>query len=137
MTKRALLTATAAVLLMSACSDAFSPESVSGSYTLVSIDGESLPTTATTTFNDVPVTATVSAGSLTLNGDGTYTLLLDVSAEFGGSVINTAIPDAGTFTLQEPSTIRITSNNAGQVSGTLDGGRLTVSYDGETMVFER
>lgn len=137
MAHRALLTATAAALLLSACSDAFSPESVSGSYNLVSIDGEPLPTTATTTYNGVPVTATVSAGSLTLTENGSYTLALDVAAEFGGSTINTTLPDAGTFTLQEPSTIRFISNNAGQLTGTLDGNRLTVTYDGATMVFER
>jgi len=137
MAKRALLTAAVAAFLVNACGDAFTPESVSGQYSLVSIDGEPLPTTATTTYNGVPVTATVSAGAITLNENGSYTLALDVSAEFGGSVINTTLPDAGTFTLQEPSTIRFISNNAGQLTGTLEGGRLSVTYDGEAMVFER
>jgi hypothetical protein len=137
MSKRAFLTATVVAFLVSACGDAFSPESVSGTYSLVTIDGEPLPTTATTTFNGLPVTATVSAGAIALNENGSFNLTLDISAEFGDSFINTTVPDAGTFTLQEPSTIQFISNNVGQLSGTLEGDRLSVTYDGEAMVFER
>jgi hypothetical protein len=84
----------------------------------------------------LPVTATVSAGAITLNEDGSFNLTLDISAEFGEAFINTTVPDAGTFTLQEPSTIRFISDNVGQLSGTLEGDRLSVTYDGEAMVFE-
>ena len=137
MSVRGLLSATVAALLLTGCSDAFSPESVSGFYDLVSIEGESLPTTSTTYYGALPITATFSAGSITLNENSTFGLSFDVTFVWIGEEMSTTITDAGTFTLVEPSTIQFTGNETGEFGGTLDGDRLTVISGGDSMVFER
>ncbi len=112
--------------LLTACGDPFSPESIAGVYNLETVNGNSLP--ASTVDGTV-----VTAGSITLNADGTVI----ISFTFQLSSGNVTATNAGTFTLVEPSTIRITVD--GEVtSGTLDGDRLTVfGEDGDTFVFRK
>ena len=86
--------------------DAFTPEGVAGVYTLILMNGQPLPV------------AGVTAGSISLQADGTYT----VSVTMHGVVR----PDTGTFALVEPDTIHFTSHEFGEVpSATKHGNRLT------------
>ena len=86
--------------------DALTPEGVAGVYTLILMNGQSLPV------------AGVTAGSISLQADGTYT----VSVTKNGVVH----PDTGTFALVEPDTIHFTSHEFGEVpSATIHGNRLT------------
>ncbi len=113
--------------LLTACGDPFSPEGVSGVYNLETFNGNSLPASS--------VDGTlVTAGSITLNADGT--VIFSLTLEFQSGVPVT-VTNSGTFTLVEPSTIRITVEGDA-LSFTLDGDRLTlVGEDGDTFVFRK
>ena len=113
--------------LLTACGDPFSPEGVSGVYNLETLNGNSLPASS--------VDGTlVTAGSITLNADGT--VIFSLTLEFQSGVPVT-VTNSGTFTLVEPSTIRITVEGDA-LSFTLDGDRLTlVGEDGDTFVFRK
>ncbi len=113
--------------LLTACGDPFSPEGVSGVYNLETLNGNSLPASS--------VDGTlVTAGSITLNADGT--VIISLTGEFQTGVTVT-LTSSGTFTLVEPSTIRITVEGDA-LSFTLDGDRLTLGgEDGDTFVFRK
>ena len=114
--------------LLTACGDPFSPESVSGVYNLETVNGNSLP--ASTVDGTL-----VTAGSITLNADGT--VILSLTLEFQSGVPVT-VTNSGTFTLVEPSTIRMITVEGDALSFTLDGDRLTlVGEDGDTFVFRK
>ncbi len=110
--------------LLTACGDPFSPEGVSGVYNLETFNGNSLPASS--------VDGTlVTAGSITLNADGTVILSITFQLQSG----NDTTTQSGTFTLVEPSTIRMNMGRDDVLSATLDGDRLTlVGEDGETFV---
>jgi len=106
-----------------ACGDSFSPEGISGTYNLETINGTDLPASSM----DGSV---YTAGSITLTAEGTFT----VSATWDGEE-ETSV---GTFTLVEPSTIRLAFPGEDTLSGTLDGDRLTlIGDDGDTFVFRK
>ncbi len=112
-------TALAGALLTACGGDAFSPEGVSGVYNLETLNGNSLPA--------LSVDGTlVTAGSITLNADGTVIISFTFQLQSG----NVTATDSRTFTLVGPSTIRITVDGD-VLSATLDGDRLTlVGEDG-------
>ncbi len=113
--------------LLTACGgNPFSPESVSGVYNLVSVNGNALPWT----FQGF----TISARSFSLNANNTYST--SVTIQNGGGVQGTSTA-SGTFELVEPATIRFTSSAGGTFSGTLDGNRLTLIEDVDSFVFEK
>jgi hypothetical protein len=114
-----------ACVTLSACGDPFSPESVSGTYQLVSVDGDPIPTDF------------VKAGTLSLDENGTYSVLLHVQFDFDDETINTTVTDSGTYTLVEPATIQFHSVDGEDSTGTLDGDRITAFSLGQTWVFER
>jgi len=114
-----------ACVTLSACGDSFSPQSVSGTYELVSVNGEPVPTES------------VTAGSISLDENSTYSLLLHVQFEINGETINSTFGDSGTFSLVEPATVQFNSSDGADSAGTLDGNRLTVSSVGDIWVFEQ
>ena len=107
--------------LVVACGDTpFTPEGVAGAYALISIDGESLPTDG------------VSAGSLSLQASGTYTI--SMTLEGGGDPYT----GAGTYALSGSNTIQFTNVGAGDFdnfTGILDGNEITV--DDPELVFRK
>ena len=126
--------------LLTACGDALSPEGVSGRYNLVSVNGEFIPSSETVTVRPgFTLTRTVSAGSVSLSANNTYSASLTIQIE--DSAHGTSGPDtetdSGTFELVEPATIRFTSSDGDTFSGTLDGNRLTIIEDGDSFVFEK
>ena len=125
--------------LLTACSDSFSPEGVSGLYNLVSVNGTAIPYSETVTVGPgMTVTETFSAGSVSLSANNTYSFSLTIGIEGGGISISATYTDSGTFELVEPATVRFTSSIDGETfSGILDGNRLTIVDDGDSFVFEK
>ena len=111
-------------VLLTACNgDPFSPEGVSGTYNLESINGNPLP--------ELSIDGSLAmAGSITLNAEGSmsFSITWDDQTESW----------SGTFTLVAPSTVRLDITGEEPVSATLDGDRLTiVAEDGDTFVFRK
>ncbi len=125
--RRFLILATAVLAggLLPACGDdSTEPESIFGLYTLVSVNGEALPV-------DIGVVE-ISAGSIQLNSDGTYSISL--TADLGGGP-ETAT-DSGTFTV-DGSTVVFDGEFTRDFTGTVSGNTLTIVEAGNTFVFRK
>ncbi len=128
-----LATVLAATALAYGCGDAFSPSGVSGTYSLRSANGISLPADVNLGGG---VTLTVNSGTLTLNESQTWLFSLTVTVTDGSTTLSETETGSGTFTLIEPNTIRFTED--GDVStAVIDGNRITVIEDGVSLVFEK
>ncbi len=123
--------------LLTACGDPFSPEGVSGHYTLVSVNGNAIPSSETGTEEGATVTVTVSAGFVSLKANNTYSTSVTIGIEVGDFSISYIDPGSGTFELVESATIRFARSDRGTFTGTLDGNRLTIIEDGDSFVFEQ
>ena len=99
-----------ATAMVTACSNAFSPEGVAGVYNLETVEGQSLPVTV----GGVNLTAM----SITLNADGTFT----ESQTTDVGIVNSS----GTYTLVEPSTILFAPSGGVGFSGSTDGDSLAL-----------
>ena len=120
-------------VLLAACGgDAFSPEGVSGVYNLESVNGNRLPAE----IELPPERFVFTAGSVTLNADGTFSASLTSETTTEGITDTETSTDSGTFTLVAPSTIRFTEAGGETFSGTLEGGRLTLLVD-VTLVYRK
>ena len=111
--------------LITACGDdSTGPESIFGLYILVSINGEALPV-------DVEGLE-ISAGSIQLNSDGTYSASLTIEL-FG------ELTDTGTFTVDGSTVDFIPSGGdlEDRFTATVSGNTLTLVEDGETFVFRK
>ncbi len=142
-------------VLLIACGDPFSPEGVSGLYILESFNGSPIPFSQTTTQNGVRIIVSITAGSVSLNANGTYSESVTISGTMGSDTTTTTLTtmDSGTFELVAPSTIRFTSSQSrvtssdgetiftssdGETfSATLDGDRLEIVTEGDSFVFRK
>ena len=124
-------------ILLTACGDPFSPEGVSGVYNLESINGSPIPFSETETQDGVTITVEVTAGSVTLNTTGTWSLSITASFTIGSITTGDTETESGTFELVPPSTIRLTDSDGDTISATLDGDGLTVTDGGDTFVFHK
>ena len=143
-------------VLLAACGgDAFSPEDVSGTYSLETINGSPLPFSQTGIQNGVTVTTTTTAGSVSLDANGTYGLSVTFSGTFGSDTTTTTltVTDSRSFEIEAPSTIRFTttqsrvtssdgetiftSSDGETFSATLDGDRLEIVTEGDSFVFRK
>ena len=109
---------------------------VSGTYDLVSVNGEELPFT----YELFGTVVAITSGSLTLS-DSTFTATVIGDGDpdsFGDEETATL---SGTFTLDESNVIHFTpgpeSEDDFPPEGTLDGDQISVSEDDETFVFRR
>ena len=95
----------------------FTPEGLAGLYTLVTVEGDTLPTDG------------VESGSLTLQADGTFIVLVTAHGR--------DFRDSGPFTLVEPDTIQFMSNGFYEdVTGTIDGSQITALEDSRLFIFQ-
>ncbi len=134
-------------VLLTACSgDAFSPEDVSGTYNLETVNGSPLPFSQTAIQNGVTVTTTTTAGSVSLDANGTYSLSVTFSGTFVSDTTTTTltVADSGSFEIVAPFTIRftssqsrLTSSDGETFSATLDGDRLEIVTEGDSFVFRK
>ncbi len=114
--------------LLSGCdidiSDIFG-DGVSGTYNLKTVNGKSLPAVI------VEVTGAykleITAGSVTLNEDNTFSASITFRETEGTTVTTQTETDSGTYSVSG-STITFTSPGTGSAfTGTLSGGTLTVT----------
>jgi hypothetical protein len=122
--RRLVLFALASTLALAACStDSTGPNgSVSGTYTLRTINGQSLPYTFSSGLR-------LTSDQLTMNRDGTYE---DVSRYSDGS----SFVDDGDFTNYNGA-ITFYSTTGQTYQGSLSGDVLTQILNGYTQVFQR
>jgi hypothetical protein len=115
----------ALALGLAACNnDSTSPSgSVSGSYTLRTVNGSSLPYTYSDGF-------TVTSGNVTLSNDGNYSLAFQFN---DGSVL----AEQGFWSNINGSITFDDRTHGGQYQGSLSGDVLTEILDNETDVFQR
>ncbi len=107
--------------MVTACSDAFSPEGVAGVYNLETVDGQSLPVTVAGVNH--------TAESISLNADGTFTQ--SQTTDVG------IVTSSGTYLLVEPSTILYAPSGGVGFSGAIGDDSLALLRDRSIFVFRR
>lgn len=142
MNMRKMFSVGATCLLLAGCGDAFTPDGIAGTYSLTSVNGIAMPASISITEDGTSVTLTFTSGSLTLRADGTYLFTLATEVAIDGQTVTHTETDSGTYNLQEPSTITVTSSDDGEVStAILVGGTITVIDDEDgivaTLIFEK
>ena len=107
---------------------------VSGTYDLVSVNGEELPFSA-----EFFGTITFTSGSLALTSDSTFTATLLTS--YGADGDPEPLNISGTFTLDESNVISFApgpeSDDQEPFEATWDGDQITVSIVDDRLVFRR
>ena len=108
-------------------------DSITGSYTLRTINGQNLPyTTLSVGVNR----AEVLSSSLSLNTDGTFREERSVRRTHSGVSITEAEMKFGTYT-STSSGVTFRTTTGAQVSGTRGGGSITFVEEGFTFVYGR
>jgi hypothetical protein len=127
------LCTTLALALLVACGgdNSNSPKTLAGSYTLNTVGGHALPAVVFTATN---YTLEVTAGTVALNGSGSFTDSYTLRENDAGTITTTTIPCNGSWT-QTGSTITLTetvTSDCGDTgTATWDGSnRLTINWDG-------
>lgn len=122
----------ALVLLVAACGkDANDPiDTVAGTYTLRSVNGQSLPAVV---YDDGSYKLEVTAASYVLAASGSFTNSISIRETENGVVTPSTEVDTGTYAVNG-TTITLTDAEGDVISGTLSGDTLTFSSDGITAV---
>ncbi len=115
------------------CGDSFSPEGLSGAYTLQSVNGQNLPFSETL----FGITFEITTGQLNLNSNSTWSVSITTSVTEGPTTVIDTDTESGTFTLVEPSTIRFTDSDGDTFAGTWDGDTITIIDNGDSLVFRK
>ena len=107
--------------------------SIFGTYTLETINGSSLPFVVFQVGNDK---VEITAGSVQLNSDNTYSVSVTFRLTEAGTVTTETDTGAGTFTATG-STIQFSDagDGSGPFTGSISGNTLTIIDDGDTFVF--
>ena len=106
---------------------------IDGSYTLRTINGQTLPYT---TLSAGVNTAEVLSASLSLNADGTFREERSVRRTHAGVAITEAEMKFGTYT-STSSGVTFRATTGALVSGTRGGGSITFVEEGFTFVYAR
>ena len=106
--------------------------SVEGTYTLRTINGTALPYTVQSGTTTVRVIDDV----ITLNLNGTYSEIGHTQTTFNGVTTTDTGTDTGTYTTAGTA-ITLRSNDGTSISGTVNGGTLTIVDQGLAAVFTR
>lgn len=127
---RRLVLAALAVLLVGCGGDtATGPQTVSGNYTLRTVNGTTIPATF---YQDEMEKDEFFDGNIALGADNSWTGSLSVRATAvasGGLLFNGPLPVAGTYSLRNGS-ITLTDGAHGlTMTGTVGGGTLTIGVD--------
>jgi len=118
------------VLGLVACGDdVLGPEDIAGTYTLQSINGQSLP------WAEAGVE--VTAGSITLNQSMTCSRSITATMTDGGTVVTITDTDVCTHTFVN-GVIAFTWDSDGSTqSGSIVGSQLTINLDGDVLIFRK
>jgi hypothetical protein len=111
------------------------PTNITGTYTLQSVNGQSLP------YVLVVETAhvygwTLTAGSTTLNQDMTASSSATVTVTDSGTSSTTTVTDIGTYT-HTNGAITVTWASSTPDSGSIVGSKLTLTDDGDVYIFQK
>jgi hypothetical protein len=118
------------VLGLVACGDdVIGPEDIAGTYTLQSVNGQSLP------WGEAGLE--VTAGSITINQSMTCSRSLTGTATDGGTVVTVTDTEVCTCTFVN-GVITFTWDSDGSTdSGSIVGSQLTVTVDGDVLIFRK
>jgi len=119
------------VLGLVACGDdVIGPEDIAGTYTLQSINGQSLPWGPETGVE-------ITAGSITINQSMTCSRSITGTATNGGTVVTVTDTEVCTYTFVN-GVITFTWDSDGSTdSGSIVGSQLTVTVDGDVLIFRK
>jgi hypothetical protein len=136
MLRRSFLSALAAIALLAACGDSGTgPDdtNIAGSYTLQTINGNSLPWRLGGGNDWFEFTS----GSGNINADGTFTLTYNWRESISGQVDAGSEPLVGTYT-RNGNAITFTEASTGDTAtGTISGRQISVTSGGFVLVFVR
>ena len=139
---RRMIVAGILAVLAACSSDSTGPNaSVTGSYTLRTVNGNNVPAVV---FQNATTKDELTAGTLNLNADNTWSgsLTARETSLSTGAVVSITVPASGTYTNNNGSLKLTDSVDDTQLVGTADNGMLTVSGDVGigavvTLVFQR
>ena len=119
------------VLGLVACGDdVIGPEDIAGTYTLQSINGQSLPW-------GPEAGVEITAGSITINQSMTCSRSLTGTATDGGTVVTVTDTEVCTCTFVN-GVITFTWDSDGSTdSGSIVGSQLTITVDGDVLIFRK
>ena len=138
MVRRILMVLGISVLFagLSACgSDSTGPKDTDwlGTYALETVEGQNLPAVLIQIGNDK---LEITAGSIRLNEDQTFSASLTFRTTEGGNVTTDTESDTGTYT-KNGNALRFTYGDGSQDTGSLNGKVLTVTSEGITLVLRK
>ena len=122
------------LVALAACSDSSGPgASIHGTYTLRTVNGQSLPATV---FQDVTGRVEITSGSLTLNSNNTFSSIISFRLVSGTTTITDSETTTGTFS-QSGNTVTFVDSDGETVTMTRSGNTLTFveTEDGITFTF--
>ena len=120
-------------ILFLACGDSTGPEAIAGNYTLRTIDGQDLPAVILQVLNDK---VEVTAGSLRINSDLTFSSSLTAAATTSGTTTSATDTQTGTYTLNGTA-ITLRFQDASTSTGSITGNTLTVIDEGLSLVYRK
>lgn len=130
-------------LAVAACGDNdnnFVPIQPLGTFTLQSVNGQTLPATIVDSVSP-PLRVDVLSGSITFNADGTFSEFASLQSTIGGIVSQRSVTCTGTFSFAGTTLnfvgVVVTQDCGGTFVGTLNNGTLTASILGRPAVFVR
>jgi hypothetical protein len=110
-----------------------SAASITGSWSLQTINGASLPYTyAQQGTNKAEVLSDVA----TADAHGAYTELTTIRITVNGTATTQSVSDAGTYTLNGTALV-LTSNDGSSVTGSVNGNTFTLAVDGFAYVYRK
>ncbi len=118
-----------------ACGDSSGPDAGHrGEYTLRSFDGDPLPATL---FEDAQDYIRIDSGSLSLDADGSFTIVSTLSYRIEGDAGSETGALVGTYT-RSGSTIVLTDTDGEVFTATYDGAnQLTITDEGSVLVYRK
>ena len=139
---RRMIAAGILAVLAACSSDSTGPNgSVTGSYTLRTVNGNNVPVVV---FQNTTVKDELTAGNINLNADKTWSGSLSAreTTLSSGAVVTATVPANGTYTNNNGSVTLTDATDGSQLTGTAANGTLTISGDigvgaVVTLVFQR
>ena len=118
------------VLGLVACGDdVIGPEDIAGTYTLQSVNGQSLP------WGEAGLE--VTAGSITINQSMTCSRSLTGTATDGGTVVTVTDTEVCTCTFVNGVVTFTWDSDGSTDSGSIVGSQLTITVDGDVLIFRK
>ena len=123
------------VLVLVACGDGvIGPEDIAGTYTLQSVNGHTLPWVMQVgTTQSMELTE----GSITINQNMTCSRSLKLTETDGGTVTTVTNTDGGTYTLVNGAITFTWDSDGSTDSGSIGGSQLTITVDGDVLIFRK